>query len=274
MVELTRDSSGRINGAPAWHGLVQNQRPWRSRTIVEAPLRRSNHGGAGAFLALTRNGERYWVKTLNSPQGDRIAITEQLVGRAGALIRAPVRPVATLYVPKALAGWEFRTGHRLEPGCVHGSLALHRCVEERSLRYRQRDENATRHVGYYALYDWCWGGDVQGLFHLSDDRAMHSHDHGWFLPPEGPAWSLAALWQRIDEPHELGEDGAGLDLIEVEGAAERLEAVTREQIFEVVRAIPRAWPVTDQELEAVGAFLEYRAPKVAARLRARFGGGS
>ena len=271
---MTQEEGDSVTGVAAWAGHLGHRRPWRSRKVVATPLRPSNAGGSGAFLALTQDNERYWVKTLNNLQDQRVVITEQIVGRAGALIGAPVCPVAILYVPRALAGWEFRPGRSLEPGLAHGSLALDSCVERRSLKFRERDENAVRHVGYFALYDWCWGGDVQGLFDLTDDRAMHSHDHGWFLPPVGGSWTRDALFEEIDEPHELAANGAGLDLIEVERVATRLEALTREDFLSVVSAIPRAWPVTSQELEAVGVFLEHRAPRVAERLRTRFGGGA
>jgi len=270
---MTQEEGDSVSGVAAWVGLVRDRRPWRSRKVVAAPLQPSSAGGSGAFLALTRDGERYWVKTLNNLQGQRVVITEQIVGRAGTLIDAPVCPVATLYIPKALAGWEFRPGRFLEAGFAHGSLALDTCIERRGLEFRERDENAVRHVGYFALYDWCWGGDLQGLFDLSDDRAMYSHDHGWFLPPVGRRWTRQALLEKLDEPRELGENGGGLDLVEVQRVAARLETLTREDILRVITAIPRTWPVTDQELEAVGAFLEHRASGVARRLRTRFGGG-
>lgn len=241
---------------------------------MQAALRQSSEGGSGAFLARTFDGDRYWVKTLNSPQGDRVAITEQLVGKAGSLIGAPVRPVAVVYIPKDLEGWEFRKGRRLQPGCAHGSLALANCVERKGqLPDREKDENARRHAGYFALYDWCWGGDVQALLDLTDDRALHSHDHGWFLPPIGAQWDIMCLQSEVSTPHELKQDGAGIDMIEVQRLATRLEQITQEEVLGVVTSIPRAWPVTDAELGAVAQFLHERAPEVAARMRARFGGG-
>lgn len=241
-------------------------------TAPLSELQQNPCGGSGAFLALASDGNRYWVKTLNGPQGNRVAITEQIVGGAGALIGAPVCEVTVVYVPKDLGGWEFRPGHKLQPGCAHGSRALEDVIEEKGcLDHRQLDENSIRHVGYYALYDWCWGDDVQGLLVVSEDRKFCSHDHGLFLPG-GTSWDPQNLEQHIDDPHELSFDGAGLDLIEVERVASRLESVTRDEILRVVSRIPRAWPVSDGHLEAVGYFLEQRAPAVASRLRIRFGG--
>jgi hypothetical protein len=61
-------------------------------------------------------------------------------------------------------------------------------------------------------------------------------------------------------------------MIEVQRICSRLDSVTHAELTDVVSAIPRGWPVTDTELEAVGDFLERRAKPVAERLRARFGG--
>ncbi len=257
----------------AWQGTLANRRAWRgARVHIVTPLQPSTSGGSGAFLSLGSDGRRYWVKGLNGPQGSRVPVTEQIVGRAGALIGAPVCVVEVVYLPSAIAGWAYRPGHLIERGFAHGSVAIDKCVEERpGLGDRDKDENAVRHPGYFALYDWCWGGDTQALLDLDGDRRFHSHDHGSFLPPGG-GWDIPNLQQSVGAAHELGSDGAGMDMVEVARLATRLENVTRAEILQILTRIPRSWPTTDVELETVGAFLEERAPQVAARLRARFGG--
>lgn len=253
----------------AWQGLLTT-RPWRaSRLSLKAPIRASTSGGSGAFLGTGTDDRDYWIKTLNSGQGDRVAVTEEIVGRAAALVCTTCCEAALLYIPSAASGWEFRPGLRLERGFAHGSLALENCTEVGGPpTERNRDDNGVRHVGYFVIYDWCWGGDAQGLVSLDQDRAFFSHDHGWFLPPEGPTWSDPELRLRAGEPHELGADRTGLNPTEVVRIADRLEALTRDEILTVVESIPRSWPVTNKELEHVGAFLECRAPLVASRLRA------
>lgn len=257
--------------AADWRGRLAGRRRRRPELFISTPQQKSTLGGSGSFLCLGEDGSHYWVKALNGPQGDRVPATEQIVGAAGALIGAPCCGVSVVYLPKAIRGWEFRPGFRIVPGCAHGSLAVNDCVEEKpGLGYRAQDDNARRHAGYYALYDWCWGDDPQGLLVLTNDRQFHSHDHGHFLPPAG-RWDVGGLEQRVAEAREVVVDGAGIDLFEVSRIATRLEAVTREELTNVVARVPKSWPVADDELEAVGAFLEERAPMVAARLRARFG---
>ena len=84
-------------------------------------------------------------------------VTEHIVGRAGALIDAPVCEVSLVRIPEELAGWEFRPGARLQAGFAHASLAVEDALEVvGKLNYRERDDNRRRHVGVFALYDWCW----------------------------------------------------------------------------------------------------------------------
>jgi hypothetical protein len=258
-----------------WSGVIRN-RPDRAELVLKAPLRQSSAGGAGAFLGKASDGEQYWIKVPNGPQGDRVPITEQIVGRAGGIIGACTCGVRSIEIPDSLDGWEFRAGHTLQECIAHASSAVFQGVEPpkaQCLGDRGKDDNAARHVTYFALYDWCWGGDVQGLLDISDDRRFYSHDHGWFLPPEGRSWNVAELEAKVDEPHELPTDGAGLDFLAVAATAGQLEKVTRSDLEGMLEKIPRDWPVSNDELEAVGFFLERRAPAVAERLRSRFGGG-
>jgi hypothetical protein len=143
-----------------------------------APLKQGNRGGSGAFLGLGSDNERYWIKPLNNLQGARVPATEQIVGRAGALLGAPTCGVRTIEIANDFAGWEFRTGRRLEPGIAHGSRHIHDAADVAGLDRRHEDDNGRRHAYMIALFDWCWGEDVQGLVVLSDQSRFYSHDHG------------------------------------------------------------------------------------------------
>jgi len=212
------------------------------------------------------------VKTLNNTQDKpRILVTEQVVGRVGKILGGPTCDVRTIQIPQDLAGWEFRPGRPLTPGIAHASLAIDLVVETRNLSHREDDENAQRHVHILAIHDWCWADDAQWLIAEADRHRFYSHDHGWYLPPGGGNWTADTVVQMVDQPHELGDSGQGLDMGAVDVIVARLEAVTRDELVTCLAEIPQEWPVTDTELEAVGYFLERRAPQVAQRLRQRFG---
>jgi hypothetical protein len=200
-----------------------------------------------------------------------VVVTENIVGRAGALIDAPVCKVTVIRVPEELAGWEFRPGAKLEAGLVHAALAVEDALEVRRLEYRELDDNRRRHAGVFALYDWCWGADDQWLHCESDDRKLYSHDHGLYLP-DGPSWSEASLSAQVDTPHPPAYATRGLDAGAVAALADRLEAISRDDLVALLSAVPASWSASDRELEALGFFLERRASAVAARLRALMGG--
>ncbi|MGH9264118.1 MAG: HipA family kinase [Acidimicrobiales bacterium] len=234
---------------------------------IEVPVVPSAAGGSGTFLGLGSDGRRWWVKPANNLQGGKVIVTESVVGRAGALLGAPVCDVAVVELPTEIAGWEFRPGARLEPGFAHASLAVDDVQEARVLEYRERDENRRRHAGVLALYDWCWGGDDQWLYCEADDRKLYSHDHGWYLPETGPNWSEATLMAHVDEPHPLTAPSSDLDKTELRQLVATLNAVTRSALADMLRDVPASWPASDTELEALGFFLERRAPAVAGRMR-------
>lgn len=259
-------------GRPDWAGLVGGRTDPVNSVRVEVPLVASPRGSSGTFLALASDGRRWWVKPQNNLQGSRVVATEHLVARAGALIGAPVCEVAIVEIPAALVGWEFRPGAHLEAGFAHGSLAVDDAQESRSLEYRQRDDNRRRHAGVLALYDWCWGGDDQWLYCETDERKLYSHDHGWYLPEVGPDWDEASLEARVDEPHPAAYPPEDLDAGALSDSADRLDAVSRAELVALLGAVPASWPVPDPDLDALGFFLERRAPAVAGRLRALIGG--
>jgi hypothetical protein len=239
---------------------------------VEFPLQPSSAGGSGTFLALCSDNRRWWVKPANNLQSGKVIVTEHVVGRAGALIGAPVCESCVVEIPSEIEGWEFRPGAALEAGFAHASLAVSDAVEIHDLDYRDRDDNRRRHAGVFALYDWCWGADDQWLVAETDDRRVFSHDHGWYLPEAGPDWSETTLVSRVDQAHIMSRRADGLDAGELTRIADRLESLTRSEVHTVVAAVPGGWPVTNRELEALGFFLERRAPQVAERLRKLSGG--
>ena len=211
------------------------------------------------------DGTMWWVKLPNNPQDAMVPVNEQIVAGCGALIGAFTCEVAVIEVTDALSGDVH--GVRVEPGLAHGSRHVGRTSNERRLAYRDRDDNARRHVGAYALHDWCWGGDSQWLYALGDGRKAYSHDHGHFFP-NGPRWNAAAerVLDHADVPHVLQAPPDGLDADEVSRMSGRLGAIGAEDLVAVLSGVPRQWPVSDRQLEIIGRFLERRAPQAARRL--------
>lgn len=241
--------------------------PGDSGLQLEMPLGPSNTGGSGSFQARCSDGRRWWVKPLNNCQGSpRVVVNEFIVGRLGLLIGAPVCEVDVVRIGPDHVGWEFRAGHQLEEGLASGSRDVEGAHEAHQLDHRNQDDNQRRHVGAFALYDWCWGADPQWLFEAPAQERTHSHDHGYYFP-DGPNWTGASLQREVSNSHALPQDPSGLLPAEKERVADRLGTLTADEIGAVLRQVPSSWPVTDEELADLGVFLEQRAPLVGERVR-------
>lgn len=235
---------------------------------AELPLSQSNNGGSGAFLVRADDGNRYWCKVLNNGQeSPRVPVTEQIVARFAQILGVHACEPVLVEIPDALAGWHFRHDRQLEPGWAHGSRAVDPAIETRALEHRSDDNNARRQAGFFALFDWLGGQDMQWLVATGADNTYYSHDHGHYLPG-GPNWTVDTLQANATNPYPLGLATEGLDAEEIERLAARLETVSEEEIRVELSKLPADWPVTDEELDAVLEFAVARRTAVAERLRA------
>ena len=261
-----------------WRGELAGRRGDEARLTAVAPLRNAQPpAGAKPVLVRADDDRRYWLKAVNNPQHPNIPIVEQIVGRCGALIGAPVCPVELIGIPKDLASYPLYPGVALEAGIAHGSLDVMSSHVTWSLEHAERDENRSRYLGLIALYDWCWGDDPQWLVQTGTrenlteafDHEYYSHDHGEYLFSR-EEWTRSAIMARIDEPRLLSMHPSWSTLAGFAELADRLEAVTHEQLVDALAAIPVSWPVSDAHLELLGFFLERRRDAVATRVRERY----
>jgi len=210
---------------------------------------------------------RYWCKVLNNPEGARVLVTEHVVGRLGALIGIPVCGVELVRIPPDFVGWKFADGLTLEEGWAHGSLAIENATETHALDHRPNDDNTRRHAGIFALADWLCAADHQWLIQVTADNMYHSHDHGQFLPGAS-GWTTQSLEAARDSDFSLGLPTDGLHQAELQRLADSLEELMPDAMASAISDVPVDWPVTDDELEALVAFADYRRVPVAERLRA------
>lgn len=261
-----------------WRGLLAGRRGDGALITAVVPLRSAQPpAGTKPVLVLADDGQRYWIKAVNNPQHPNIPIIEQIVGRCGALIDAPVCPVDLIAIPDELAGYPLYPGVALEASIAHGSLDMMSSHVTWALEHAERDENRSRYLDLIALYDWCWGDDPQWLVQTGTrenptetfDHEYYSHDHGDYLFSR-TGWTHDSIMESIDEPHILPVALPLSTLVGFSELADRIAAVTHEQLVEVLSAIPAAWPVSDAQLELIGVFLERRRDAVAARVRERY----
>lgn len=253
-----------------WHGLIAGKRSGPDRYVtLRATLEAWHSGVSGAFKGVGSDNKVWWVKPPGQPNLGKALVTEYVVGAVGRLISAPTCNTSIISIPSTFAGWHYRGNDVLIEGYGHATEHVEDAIEERQqLKYRSDDDNHRRHAGVFALHDWCYGSDQQWLHSTTNNMTIYSHDHGWYLPPTGPNWTSQDLIAAADTPNPLSQDSAGVDPGAFATAAEALESIARTDLVDMLTQVPTDWPVTDEELETLGWFLEYRAPIVAERIKA------
>ncbi|MFB9673874.1 HipA family kinase [Streptosporangium vulgare] len=256
-----------------WAGLVGGRDDSFNDLSVTMLMTPGGNTFASPFLAAASDGRRYWVKCVDTcPEYAKMSVAiEHIVSGVGRLIGAPVCDSSLIRIPDELTGSPAGRGH-LKAGIAHASLALPNAIERRhALASRSQDDNQRRQASIYALWDWCFGCDPQWLYDLDSDESIYSHDHGLYLPTNDGHWKRSYLVQCADEPNELPDAPHGLSEEAVEEVSAALEKINRDALVNVLRGVPASWPVSDDDLEALGWFLEHRAPAVADRVRSLIG---
>jgi len=267
---LNRDKEIMSFSLKQWHGLLDDRSAVEADIRVEAILapQSPSRGGSLPFQALASDENIYWVKMPLSQQGPQMLATEQIVSACGRHIGAPVCETALIEIPEVFDGDVLGNGTVLHAGIAHASRSVENSIFDKwhTPRHRNQDDNRKRHAGYFALYDWCWGNDMQWLYDLKDDRKTYSHDHGHFLPG-GPTWTAESLKENVDSPREIDPLTTGLDDKELIRIADKLDQTGQAELLPILQKIPAAWTVPPTDLAAVGWFLEKRSSGVAMRLR-------
>ncbi|MCM3850106.1 hypothetical protein ND486_28330 [Pseudonocardia sp. DR1-2] len=256
---MTREIDG-------WEGLLSDQRGPTDPPELDMLVDPSSETGSHAFKARSTDGTHWYVKVVDSPRS-RAPATDLIVSSVAQLIGAPVPLCSVVEIPPELEGEAYAPGRTLTRGLAFGSREVVDTFDGRKpLQYRGRDDNRRRQAGMFALYDWCWGQDVQWLYSAGEDLSTHSIDHAFYLP-RSPEWSASDLRSCVDEPHAAPWPCDGLSPAALENLADTLETLTREALSETLRQVPAQWPVSTADLETVGWFLDRRRQPVAERLR-------
>jgi hypothetical protein len=235
-----------------------------SEFFLQAPVAQQSVGNAGSFIGLGSDGQRWRVKVPDNPQTPKTLVSDLIVGKLGPLIGAPVCEVAVIWIGEECAGWEYRPGSTLRASWAFASLEVPGVTDSGELTHRGHGDNARRHVGVLALYDWCLGHDPHWLYQGTADYDVYSHDHGFYLLRGNLDRVLAT---PVDQPHPLPNvDGKGLDGARLADCCAVLRAMTLGPLSAAVSLVPTTWPATDGELEDLARFLLARAPSVADRL--------
>jgi hypothetical protein len=251
-----------------WAGKTAGRTAQKASIALRAIIQQGGGSAASPFLGKCSDGGTWWVKPPVAGM-TKALVAEWVVGRLGRAIGAPVCEVALVEIPPMLLPCEFAPGRPLVAGTGCGSRDLAGTPTEihDALQHRADDDNSRRHAGVFAIVDWFHGDDLQWLLDTSDDWTLHSHDHGWYLPPGGSDWTPVDLRSTVGVPRQTLGDAAGLDPAELDRLATAIEAVTDDVIADVLGAVPADWAIPAAELDCLGWYLAERRSGVASRLR-------
>jgi hypothetical protein len=233
--------------------------PVAIRSFLGAPIATASK----PIRAFGMDGKVYIVK---GRQAGRQIVNDQLVGRLGVLLGAPVAPVGIVDVDEILTNDpdEPEVAY-FESGLAHASLVIPDCNDDRDIRrYQGQPVNRSRFALLCVLYGWVGANDHQFLYKIKHPNAVYSVDHGHFFPG-GPNWTI----QDLLEAPEAYLDQKILEIcrfqeLEFQGALMALVKLSDEDILRAVSRPPAEWGITIDERVALVAYLVKRREELLA----------
>jgi hypothetical protein len=239
------------------------------RAVEARSLLNKLSGKSGAYQMIGSDKRTYAVK----PQSVRRAlIADRIVGVIGWFMEAPVAQTALVSVSEELLDAFKELQPNYEVGLCHGTVWRENVFQSSGFKHLTTGDNPERFSALAVLYGFFGASDHQFLYLTKHPHLVTSHDHGQFLPmPErdwDEEWQVDQSW-TIDSLRARGRDACVPDDTIalralcppkfVRQAAERLHAITDEQIAYAVRSVPSEWGISlDERIEVCSYLSENR----------------
>ncbi len=246
-----------------WTALIAAARLPLGQPLAAVTFHRVFGTASRPVLMTCDNGAEFVIKGMTH---DRTLVTEQIVGRLGRVIGAPVATVELVFVSPELVKAEPQLAH-VTPGLVHGSKWIADCTDRSGVevKYANMSENRNRFALLSVLYSWVSAQDQQFIYEKAAPHLVWSVDHGHFFPG-GPRWSVQSLTGVPPAVVDGTFAACALTPIEIAEAVEALRSVADHDIAAAVAAIPADWVFTAAEREAVARYLARRRSELLAFL--------
>jgi hypothetical protein len=212
---------------------------------------------ASAPVEIAANdGRRYVVKALrNDAQIGQSIFNDHVAGFLGAALGAPIPEVALIEVPAELVNINPEMC-QMVPGTAHASVRLPN-VSERIDHIDHVNEvlNRPRFAALAVFGGWLLANDRQFLYQTTAPNLVYSVDHGHFFPA-GPNWTIASL--QGAPPAVIAPDivaTCGLTNDDIDPIMVKLEAVSAEQVAQIVAKPPAVWGVQDGARVALASYV-------------------
>jgi hypothetical protein len=212
-------------------------------------------------LVVGLDGRRFVAKGLQRHRADeplgRRLFADQVVGRLGVAMCAPVAEVTLLLLSKEIADSNLATMH-LDPGILHGSVFRDDLEPGWGIEFLNEVENRQRFAQLAVLYGWAFADDQQFMFRRASPHLVVSVDHDYFFHG-APTWNASTLADAPPaEPDSYIVEGADLTPKNLVGAILMLERIRPDTIASAVSNPPASWGVDLEERIAVASYLDTR----------------
>jgi hypothetical protein len=224
-----------------------------------------NNFDADTKPALLRcdNSQVYVVK---GAQAQHKIVSDQIVGRLGMAMKAPVAVPVLVNVSTELIEIEPRLFH-FQSGLAHGTLYIEGCIDSYELKALKDVQNRSRFASLAILYGWVQAYDQQFLYRKRRPQIVYSVDHSHFFPFDSDLndWDETTLRQALCAEVDPYFSGCKLTSQEIHQALMALESVSDDDILRVVSIPPDDWGITMNERLMLAEYLIRRKNELLAR---------
>lgn len=224
------------------------------RAFLGPPM---TQGASRPIVSRAMDGYNYVLK---GRQAGRQIINDQIVGRLGVLLGAPVPPIYIAEVDECLTNDPDEPEyHYFHSGLAHASQLISGCMDDRDIfRYQGQLANRSRFARLSVLYGWVEASDRQFIYKSSSPNIVYSVDHGNFFPG-GPNWTTGDLvWSSRAVLDPTIARSCRFQATEIQEALTALAEVSEREILETVARPPAEWGITIDERVSLVAYLVYR----------------
>ena len=241
-----------------WTAAIKNsQSQIRPHTTAETFVNRLR-SASQPVVVVCGNGETYHLKAMQPANAAMpwVATAEQVVGRIGTLIGAPVPDVRHVDVPQDLVNAEPEMSH-MTCGLAHGSRTIPNTSDKLGVQTAGSQRNREAYSALGVLYGWTVAGDPQLIRTMDAAQDVYSVDHGYFFPG-GPNWNAGSLGGREAARPDQQFLVNGAEPNKVDEAIVRAKGVTDAQLAGLIGSSCPAWGVPLTDLVALAKFLSHR----------------
>ncbi|MCA1789088.1 MAG: hypothetical protein LC667_04280 [Thioalkalivibrio sp.] len=188
----------------------------------------------------------------------RSAVNDQVIGRLGKAMGAPVPRVTLVDVPGELISMQPEMAH-MQPGLAHGSEVVPSVSDSYLIEHATARVNRGRFAKLAVLWGWVSVFDRQYLYTEDDRPILFAADHGHAFP-RGPDWtrrSLLSAATPAELDHELA-DACRFTQGEIQAAADALRGIDDAGIVKAVAAPPGEWGFGMPDRAALAQYLSRR----------------